>query len=206
MPERYQTDAMSPVIILASQSAARQQLLRNAGLEFEIFPADIDERGIQIASGLKDASKVADLLAREKALHVSRLRPGRFVVGADQTMALGNRIFSKPVDRAAAALQLRDLSGNTHLLHSAVAVARDNEILFAHTGTAQMTMRVLSKDSVARYLDLAGDAVTRSVGGYQLEDIGVHLFERIEGDYFTILGLPLLPLLGFLRSAKLTAV
>lgn len=197
---------MSPVIILASQSAARQQLLRNARVEFEILPADIDERGIQMSSGLKDASKVADLLAREKALHVSRLRPGRFVVGADQTMALGNRIFSKPVDRAAAALQLRDLSGNTHLLHSAVAVARDNEILFAHTGTAQMTMRVLNKDSLARYLDLAGDAVTRSVGGYQLEDIGVHLFERIEGDYFTILGLPLLPLLGFLRSAKMTAV
>jgi septum formation protein len=206
MPERHETDSTSSTVILASQSAARQQLLRSAKVDFEILPADIDERGLQTSSGLKEAWKIAELLAQEKARHVSKLRPGRFVIGADQTMALGNRIFSKPMDRAAAALQLHDLSGNTHQLHSAVAVAKDDEILFAHTGTAQMTMHILNMDGIARYLDLAGDAVTKSVGGYQLEDIGVHLFDRIEGDYFTILGLPLLPLLGFLRRAKLTAV
>jgi len=206
MPEKHQADIDPSIVILASQSAARQQLLRNARVDFEILPADVDERGIQASSGLKEAWKIADMLACEKARFVSRLRPGRFIIGADQTMALGNRIFSKPIDRAAAALQLRDLNGNTHQLHSAVAVAKDDEILFAHTGTAQMTMRSLSKDQIARYLDLAGEAVTKSVGGYQLEDIGVHLFERIEGDYFTILGLPLLPLLSFLRSLKLTTV
>jgi len=206
MPEQRETDDNSSTVILASQSVTRQQLLRNAHVDFEILPADIDERGVQISSGLKEAAKIAELLAREKARHVAKLRPGRFVIGADQTMALGNRIFSKPVDRAAAAQQLRDLSGNTHQLHSAVAVAKDDELLFAHIGTAQMTMRTLTKDITARYLDLAGHAVTKSVGGYQLEDVGVHLFERIEGDYFTILGLPLLPLLGFLRSVKLTAV
>ncbi|MBY0382698.1 MAG: Maf family nucleotide pyrophosphatase [Xanthobacteraceae bacterium] len=206
MPEQRETDDNSSTVILASQSVTRQQLLRNAQVDFEIFPADIDERGVQTSSGLKEAAKIAELLAKEKARHVAKLRPGRFVIGADQTMALGNRIFSKPVDRAAAAQQLRDLSGNTHQLHSAVAVAKDDELLFAYTGTAQMTMRPLTKDITARYLDLAGNAVTKSVGGYQLEDVGVHLFERIEGDYFTILGLPLLPLLGFLRSVKLTAV
>jgi nucleoside triphosphate pyrophosphatase len=206
MPERHETDTTSSTVILASQSAARQQLLRSAKVDFEILPADIDERGLQTSSGLKEAWKIAELLAQEKARHVSKLRPGRFVIGADQTMALGNRIFSKPVDRAAAVQQLYDLSGNTHQLHSAVAVAKDDEILFVHTGTAQMTMRTMSNQSIARYLDLAGDAVTKSVGGYQLENIGVHLFERIEGDYFTILGLPLLPLLGFLRRVKLTAV
>jgi len=206
MPEQHDTDTDPTIVVLASQSAARQRLLRNAHVDFEILPANIDERDIQAASGLKDALKIAGLLAREKAGHVSKLRPGRFVIGADQTMALGNRIFSKPVDRAAAAQQLRDLAGNTHQLHSAVAVAKDGDILFAHTGTAHMTMRDLGKDAVARYLDLAGESVTKSVGGYRLEDIGVHLFERIEGDYFTILGLPLLPLLGYLRGAKLTAI
>jgi septum formation protein len=205
MPERHESD--DPVrVILASQSATRQQLLHSAQVDFEVLPADIDERRVQDASGLKEAWKVADLLAQEKAKHVSLLRPGRFVIGADQTMALGNKIFSKPVDRAAAAQQLRALSGNTHQLHSAVAVAKDSEILFTHIGTAQMTMRTLSNDNIARYLDLAGASVTKSVGGYQLENVGVHLFERIEGDYFTILGLPLLPLLGFLRHAKLTAI
>jgi septum formation protein len=206
MPERHDSDNAATTVILASQSVARQQLLRNAQIDFEILPADIDERGLQNSSGLKDASKIADLLAQEKARHVSKLCAGRFVIGADQTMALGSRIFSKPVDRAAAEQQLRSLSGNTHHLHSAVAVAKDGEVLFTHIGTAQMTMRTLSNDHIARYLDLAGAAVTKSVGGYQLEDVGVHLFERIEGDYFTILGLPLLPLLGFLRSTKLTAI
>ena len=193
-------------LILASQSRARQMLLANAGIAFEAIPADIDERAVQKDSGLSAPGEIAKLLAREKALWVSQRRPGRYVVGADQTLALGSRLFSKPAGRAAAAEQLRLLAGNRHELHSAFAVAHDGEILFADVSIAQMTMRSLSASEIETYLDQAGDAVTTSVGAYQLEGLGVHLFERIEGDHFTILGLPLLPLLAFLRSERLLGV
>ena len=193
-------------LILASQSRARQMLLANAGIAFEAIPADIDERAVQKDSGLSAPGEIAKLLAREKALWVSQRRPGRYVVGADQTLALGSRLFSKPAGRAAAAEQLRLLAGNSHELHSAFAVAHDGEILFADVSIAQMTMRSLSASEIETYLDQAGDAVTTSVGAYQLEGLGVHLFERIEGDHFTILGLPLLPLLAFLRSERLLGV
>ena len=193
-------------LILASQSLARQALLANAGLAVETIPAGIDERAVQQGSGLSAPGEIAALLAREKALAVSSKRPGRFVVGADQTLALGQRLFSKPAGRAQAAEQLRALAGNCHELHSAVAVARDGEILFADTAIARMTMRPLGGDEIRGYLDEAGEAVTTSVGAYQLEGLGVHLFERIEGDHFTILGLPLLPLLAFLRRARLIGV
>jgi septum formation protein len=146
------------------------------------------------------------LLAREKALIVSSQNPGRYVVGADQTLALGQRLFSKPVGRDQAAEQLRALAGNTHELHSAVAVARDGKILFADLTLARMIMRRLGEAEIGAYLDQAGEAVTTSVGAYQLEGLGVQLFERIDGDHFTILGLPLLKLLAFLRSEKLLAV
>jgi septum formation protein len=190
-------------LILASQSAARQALLANAGIAFEAVPAEIDERAIQLASGLSTPGKIAALLAREKAVSVSLRRPGQFVVGADQTLALDQRLFSKPVGRAQAAEQLRALAGQSHELHSATAVARDGEILFEHISIARMTMRPLDGAAIRAYLDTAGEAVTTSVGAYQLEGLGVHLFERIEGDHFTILGLPLLPLLKFLRSQGL---
>ena len=193
-------------LILASQSDARQMLLHNAGLDFEPVPADIDERKVQKDSGLSAPDEIASLLAREKARVVSSQKPGRYVVGADQTLALGERLFSKPAGREQAAEQLRALAGNSHELHSAVAVARDGKILFADVSVARMTMRRLGADEIDAYLDQAGDAVTASVGAYQLEGLGVHLFERIEGDHFTILGLPLLPLLAFLRSERLLAV
>ena len=193
-------------LILASQSRARQMLLANAGIVFEAVPADIDERTLQKDSGLAAPGEIAKLLAREKALWVSARNPGRYVVGADQTLALGDRLFSKPTERAAAAEQLRLLAGNSHELHSAFAVARDGKIMFADVSIAKMTMRSLSESEIKTYLDQAGDAVTTSVGAYQLEGLGVHLFERIEGDHFTILGLPLLPLLAFLRSERLLAV
>jgi septum formation protein len=193
-------------LILASQSRARQMLLANAGIAFEAIPADIDERAVQKNSGLTAPGEIASLLAREKARLVSASRPGRHVVGADQTLALGDLLFSKPAGRVQAAEQLRALAGNSHELHSAVAVARDGEILFADVGIARMTMRRLGDHEIDGYLDHAGDSVTTSVGAYQLEGLGVHLFERIEGDHFTILGLPLLSLLAFLRSARLLAV
>jgi septum formation protein len=193
-------------LILASQSAARKMLLANAGISFEAVPADIDERSVQNNSGLSAPGEIAGLLAREKACFVSSKNPGRYVIGADQTLALGNRLFSKPAGRAQAAEQLRLLAGHTHELHSAVAVAGDGKIVFSGVSVARMTMRRLGEDEIEAYLDQAGGAVTTSVGAYQLEGPGVHLFERIEGDHFTILGLPLLPLLAFLRGEGLLSV
>jgi septum formation protein len=193
-------------LILASQSRARQMLLANAGIDFEAVPADIDERAVQQSSGLTSPGDIAALLAREKARTVWSLHSGQFVVGADQTLALGARLFSKPASRAQAAEQLRGLAGNRHELHSAVAVARDGKIVFETVSVAGMTMRPLAEAQIEAYLNEAGEAVTSSVGAYQLEGLGVHLFERIEGDHFTILGLPLLQLLAFLRSERLLAV
>jgi septum formation protein len=193
----------SKPLILASQSLARQALLANAGIAFEAVPAGLDERAIQLASALSAPGEIAALLAREKAISVSLRQPGQFVVGADQTLALDQRLFSKPAGRAQAAVQLRALAGRSHELHSATAVARDGEILFEDVSIARMTMRPLDGAAIRAYLDAAGEAVTTSVGAYQLEGLGVHLFERIEGDHFTILGLPLLPLLKFLRSQGL---
>ena len=193
-------------LILASQSPARKMLLANAGISFEAVPADIDERSLQKNSGLSAPGEIAGLLAREKACFVSSKNPGRYVIGADQTLALGSRLFSKPAGRAQAADQLRLLAGGTHELHSAVAVARDGKIVFSDVSVARMTMRRLDESAIEAYLDQAGQAVTTSVGAYQLEGLGVHLFERIEGDHFTILGLPLLPLLAFLRGEGLLNV
>ncbi len=193
-------------LILASQSGARKMLLANAGLEFDSVTADIDERGIQAASKLSNPREIGLLLAREKAKAVSAHRPGSYVIGADQTLALGDRLFNKPAGRAQALAQLRDLAGQSHELNSAVAVAHDGKIIFEDVSVARMTMRQMSEAELSAYLDAAGDAVTTSVGAYQLEGLGIHLFERIEGDHFTILGLPLLPLLAFLRSQQLIAV
>jgi septum formation protein len=193
-------------LILASQSRARQALLAGAGIAFEAMPAEIDEREIQRASGLVTPGAIASLLAGRKALWVSTRQPGRMVIGADQTLALAQRLFSKPVGRTQAAEQLRALAGNSHELHSAVAVARDGKLVFETVSIARMTMRRLTPAEIEAYLDEAGEAVTSSVGAYQLEGLGVHLFERIDGDHFTILGLPLLPLLAFLRSERLLAV
>lgn len=193
-------------LILASQSRARQMLLGNAAIPFDAIPADIDERAVQKDSGLSAPGEIAGLLAREKAAFVSLSNAARYVVGADQTLALGERLFSKPAGRAQAADQLRLLAGQTHELHSAVAVARDGKILFSDVSVARMTMRRLGDSEIDVYLDQAGQAVTTSVGAYQLEGLGVHLFERIEGDHFTILGLPLLPLLAFLRGQGLLGI
>jgi nucleoside triphosphate pyrophosphatase len=193
-------------LILASQSRTRQLLLANAGLGCEAVPADIDERATQKQAGLVVPYEVALHLAQAKAIAVSGTKRGYHVVGADQTLALGERLFNKPDDRDQAKQQLMSLAGRTHALHSAVVVARDGEVLFSHVAIAWMTMRPLSETDVATYLDQAGDAVMSSVGAYQLEGLGVHLFDRIDGDHFTILGLPLLPLLAFFRDARLLAI
>lgn len=193
-------------LVLASQSKARQMLLTNAGIAFESDPADIDERAIQESSGLSAPGEIAKLLAREKAKSVSMRHPTQLVIGADQTLALGTRIFNKPTGRAQAADQLRVLAGHRHELHAAVAVVRDGKLLFEQVSIARMSMRPLRDADIENYLNAAGPAVTSSVGAYQLEGLGVHLFEQVEGDHFTILGLPLLPLCAFLRAQHLLAI
>ena len=189
-------------LVLASKSDIRGKMLADAGLRFDIRPSQIDERAVEDQSGVIDAAAVARHLARAKAEAVATSLPGRLILGADQTLALGAKRLRKPADRAEAAEQLRTLRGGTHELHSALALVRDEEMLFGCVDTARLTMRDFSDRFLDNYLDMAADTVMNSVGGYQLEGIGIHLFERVEGDYFTILGLPLLPLLGFLRQNK----
>jgi septum formation protein len=186
-------------LVLASKSAIRRTLLEVAGVSIEVCPADLDERGLEAKAPLQAPVAIAALLAREKACFVGRSRPGRLVLGADQTLSLDGARFSKPADRAAARDQLRSLSGRSHELYSAVAFVHDGAVLFEHVGVARLTMRALSDGFLDDYLDAVGDAATASVGAYQLEGLGVQLFERIDGDYFTVLGLPLMTALDFLR-------
>jgi septum formation protein len=164
-------------LVLASRSASRRAMLAAAGLPNEVSVPDLDERAVEAAAGPLEPAKVAMLLA------------------------LGLRRFDKPPDAQAARAQLEALSGNTHQLHSAVAVVRDQEVLLDAVDTASLTMRPLSDAFLDAYFAAAGPAVLESVGGYQLEKLGIHLFARIEGDHFTILGLPLLTLIAFLRKA-----
>jgi septum formation protein len=192
-------------LLLASKSAARLGLLQAAGIPVEVVPAAIDERAIEARSGLTGPGEIAALLAREKARAVAHVHPDRLVLGADQTLALGDQRFSKPADRAAAREQLRALRGRTHTLHSAVTAVRAGAVLFEHVEAAHLTMRSFSDDFLERYLDTVGEAATASVGGYQLEGAGIQLFERVEGDHSTVLGLPLFALLDWLRRAGLLA-
>jgi len=189
----------SDPLLLASRSTPRRTLLEAAGVPVELHPADVDERRLEAGAASAVPQDVAALLARAKASVVAGLRPGRLVLGADQTLALGTERFAKPADRAAAGAQLRALSGRTHELHSAIAFVQDGTVLFEYVGSARLTMRTLSDRFLDQYLDAVGDAATASVGAYQIEGLGVQLFERVEGDYFTILGLPLLAALDFLR-------
>jgi septum formation protein len=188
-------------LVLASKSAIRHAILRDAGIPVAVEPADIDERAIEQRSAKEDAGELAAVLACEKARTVAARFPGRLVLGADQTLALGERRFSKPADRAGARRQLAALCGQIHELHSAVALVRGSSVLFEHREVARLTMRSFSDQFLEAYLDAAGTAVTASVGGYQLEKVGIQLFEHIQGDHFTILGLPLVPLLDYLRTA-----
>ena len=187
-------------LLLASRSAVRRAMLEAAGIPLEVAPADIDERAVEKRAVAGTAADAASLLAREKSRAGCAGRKGRLVVGADQTLALGRTRFTKPVDRDSAREQLKSLAGRTHELHSAVAVARDGRVLFSKVDTAKLTMRDFSDAFLDDYLAKAGEAILASVGCYQLEGLGVTLFETIEGDYFTILGLPLFALLGFLRK------
>lgn len=192
----------SPMLILASSSPTRKALMEKAGLQFSISPAAIDERALE-ASALgdgADARDLASLLARSKAEAVSALHPEAFVIGADQTLALGTELLHKPVDMVDAARQLDHLACKTHRLHAAVALVRGGNLIWSDIETAELTMRDFDADERDRILGAEGEAALSSVGGYRLEGPSIQLFEKVVGDYFTILGLPLLPLLGALRD------
>ncbi|WP_284778233.1 Maf-like protein [Agrobacterium sp. lyk4-40-TYG-31] len=193
---------MRPELILASSSASRQMLMRNAGLTFTAMPAAVDERAIDARLEAEGATpdRIAVELAKAKALAVSAIMPGAIVLGCDQTMSLGTRIFHKPKDMTEAHANLLSLAGQTHRLNCGAALAQNGEILWDVVTIADMTMRIFDAEFVERHLQRVGEGVLSSVGAYQLEGEGIQLFSQIDGDYFTILGLPLLPLLTKLRE------
>ncbi len=195
---------MTSELILASASASRQMLMRNAGLTFSSIPAQIDERAIDTKLKQDGAAPevIALELAKAKAIAVSLLHPEAFVIGSDQTMSLGDRIYHKAKDMAQAHANVLSLSGKTHRLNCGVALAKNGTVIWDTVSIAKMTVRELSADYVSRYLERSGSQVLSSVGAYQLEGEGIQLFSSIEGDYFTILGLPLLPLLAQLRELR----
>jgi septum formation protein len=195
----------SKPLILASKSEVRRKILAGAGIPVEARPAPIDERAVEARSHVHGAAEVARVLAGAKAHTMAAQMPGRVVLGADQTLTLDDTRFSKPMDRGSARAQLVALRGRTHRLHSALSLVRDGAVLFEHSEAAELTMRDFSDRFIETYLDTTGPAAYASVGGYQIESAGIHLFERIEGDYFTILGLPLLPLLDYLRGSGAVA-
>ena len=193
-------------LLLASTSETRLKLLESAGLVVEVQAPRLDERAVEAAGSHDGPPALALRLAREKALAVTRRHPNRIVVGADQTLACRGKLFHKPSDHGEAGEQLAALSGRTHVLHSAFVVAWRGAVAHHGIESAHLTMRDLSADAIELYLDMAGEGALRSVGAYQVEGLGIHLFERIEGDHSTILGLPLLPLLAALRGMNLLAL
>ncbi|MGV2127772.1 Maf-like protein [Agrobacterium vitis] len=193
---------MSIPVILASTSPFRRQLLEQAGLRFTAMAPDIDEREIEgrVEHQHVSPQELAQVLACEKALAVSRQAPDGLVIGGDQVLALGDRVYHKPKDLSVARDQLLSLRGETHVLYSALALARQGEVIWRHVSLARMTMRMFSETFLDDYLDRVGGAILKSVGGYQIEGLGVQLFSDIVGDYFTIVGVPLLPLMEKLRE------
>ena len=189
-------------VILASASPIRAKLLSAAGVPHVVDPAFVDEDEIKQALRLDGAApeSVAETLAETKAQQVSLRHADALVIGADQVLALGNRLFDKPSDMTAAREQLRALRGRQHTLHAGLCVVRQGRRIWHHNDTAHLTVRDFSDTFLDTYLNTVGAAVCQTVGAYQLEEHGAQLFDRIDGDYFTILGLPLLPLLGFLRG------
>ena len=192
----------APEVVLASASRSRLELLRRAGLHLRAEPARVDESEVKtsLRAEQADAAAAAETLAELKASKVSLRAPGALVIGADQILDCEGRWFDKPPDRAAAVAHLRALGGKTHALATAVCVVRDGVRIWHHREAPRLTMRPLDEVYIESYLDAAGPAVLETVGAYRLEDLGAQLFTKVSGDYFTILGLPLLPLLGFLRE------
>ncbi|WP_072396008.1 Maf family protein [Hyphomicrobium sp. CS1GBMeth3] len=195
-----------PSLVLASGSATRRALLEAAGLAIDVSPADVDEAAIRDSMRASDAhvshESVADALAAEKARAVSEKKPTALIIGADQVLSFEGRLFEKPASIEEARAQLIELRGKTHALHSAVALARGGNIEWRHIETAKLKLRAFSDAALDAYLLRAGEAVTTSVGAYQIEGPAIQLFESIDGDHTTILGLPVLPLLAELRRRE----
>ena len=200
-PER---EADGPALVLASASGARRRMLSAAGLFFETLPAAVDEEEVKITLRREGATamQVAETLAELKACRISAKREGALVIGADQMLDCEGDWYAKPGSLDQARDHLRSLSGRVHRLETAVCVVRDGSRIWHHNTQVRMTVRPLSESFVDWYLGEVGQAALDSVGGYQLEGLGVQLFARVEGDFFTVLGLPLLPLLDFLRQHK----
>lgn len=192
---------MAEKLVLASASPSRRMLMENAGLTFQAVAAQIDERAVEreIEHRALGPDELALELACSKALEVSSRFPQALVIGCDQTMSLGQQVFHKPADRDEARANLLSLRGRTHRLNSGIVLVREGREIWRHLSTADLSMRDFSDGFLEDYLVRCGDDVMKSVGCYQLEGIGIQLFNSISGDYFTILGLPLLPLLGQLR-------
>lgn len=199
------SDAAANQLVLASGSRSRRDMLKAAGLSFIVKPADVDEAAIRDAfvadsGGNADPADIAQVLAIAKAETVSRQMPKALVIAADQVMAMNGAIFDKPKDMDDARRRLLDMRGKTHQLHAGVAIAVAGTITWSASDTAHMSVRKFTSEFVSSYLAVAGSEVLSSVGAYQLEGLGVQLFDEVRGDFFTILGLPLLPLLGELRA------
>ncbi|MCJ2182210.1 Maf family protein [Novosphingobium sp. 1949] len=190
------------MIVLASKSASRRAMLEAAGIPFTAQPAHVDERAIEAALGDSAAPDIALTLAREKALAVSRETPGALVLGSDSLVVCGGQRFDKPEDREAAARHLRFFSGKVMELHSAAALVRDGEVLWGEPAVARLTVAPLGEAFIADYLDDEWPEVAGCVGVFRIEGRGVRLFEAIEGDYFTILGMPLLKVQQALRAME----
>ena len=190
-------------LILASASAVRATLLKGAGLAFDIVDSRLDEEALKEGfagrEGAEETDALAQRLAEEKARAVSRAHPAALVIGADQILSCAGRRYDKPRSMAEARANLQAFRGRPHILHSGVALVANDAVIWRHAAQAHLTMRAFSDEFLDEYLAHAGEKVMKSVGCYQLEGPGVQLFEQIEGDYFTILGLPLLPLLAELR-------
>ena len=196
---------MSAHLILASTSQARRSLLAQAGLAFEALAPAVDEAKLKSVAPQLEPAAMASFLAEAKAASLAKERGDALVIGADQVLDLDGEMLEKPDSPAAARAQLERLRGRTHSLETAVCCAQGSAIVWRHLGQARLTMRNFSDAFLTRYLEFAGRGALTSVGAYQLEGPGIQLFETVEGDYFTILGLPLLPLLAFLRSREAIA-
>lgn len=189
-------------IILASQSYARQTMLQNAGVEFKSIPADLDEA--QIIQNLeKEKASVGDIalsLAKEKALHISKNYPDQYIIGSDQVLSMNDKLYSKAKDRQEAIDRLMEFQGQEHFLTASVAVAKAGDVLWHKTDAAALKMKSLTRQDIEKYSEIAGDALTSCVGCYAIEGAGIRLFRDIRGDYFTIMGMPLMPLLNYLDA------
>ena len=196
------SNSSNPALILASTSQIRKQILLQAGLNFSSEAPKLDEEKLKQALAPIAPHKLAARLSELKSLSLCESHPKSLILGADQTLSLNGKLFNKPANLDEARQHLETLRGQTHTLHSSLTISQNGNVIWQYSEDANLTMRQFSNQYLKNYLNYSGNEILSSVGAYKLEHSGIQLFERIEGDYFTILGLPLLPLLAFLRQQK----